>query len=408
MLSNTIEDGDKTVQCLDTNEKLQLVRQMTETTNNLYYFDLQRQLWKDYFELGMKETQWAPQVSKSFAKQHYTCRSYGFPKYIVEERLQTIGRQFQRTINELQQYITQLEQNIEKWQPYIHPTILSNAINECVKGAQQRLRQEFDYKRKMLALDFSDRKLITKFYELQPNKEQHHTCRSYGFPKHVIEQRQKIITQQLQRTTNELHWYLTNLEQNVQQWQPYIDPSFLSGAINEKMLTLNSNDRHLITKFYELQPNEEQIDIAKQIWQTTFDILKTKEQEEILRKRIFLRRLPTTYDKMIDKSLDYIEPMLSNQVLDKDRRACLVSNYSKTITQYKFDLMTLNLDTLQNVIRGHQQILNDLQQKLLQYCHELMIQAIENRRKATHKRHETYLKHKLYTFFDEAPATSNE
>ncbi|CAF4710848.1 unnamed protein product [Rotaria sp. Silwood2] len=145
------------------------------------------------------------------------------------------------------------------------------------------------------------------------------------------------------------------------------------------MLTLNSNDRHLITKFYELQPNEEQIDIAKQIWQTTFDILKTKEQEEILRKRIFLRRLPTTYDKMIDKSLDYIEPMLSNQVLDKDRRACLVSNYSKTITQYKFDLMTLNLDTLQNVIRGHQQILNDLQQKLLQYCHELMIQAIENR-----------------------------
>ncbi|CAF4695052.1 unnamed protein product, partial [Rotaria sp. Silwood2] len=150
------------------------------------------------------------------------------------------------------------------------------------------------------------------------------------------------------------------------------------------------------------------IDIAKQIWQTTFDILKTKEQEEILRKRIFLRRLPTTYDKMIDKSLDYIEPMLSNQVLDKDRRACLVSNYSKTITQYKFDLMTLNLDTLQNVIRGHQQILNDLQQKLLQYCHELMIQAIENRRKATHKRHETYLKHKLYTFFDEAPATSNE
>ncbi|CAF4810563.1 unnamed protein product, partial [Rotaria sp. Silwood2] len=61
----------------------------------------------------------------------------------------------------------------------------------------------------------------------------HHTCRSYGFPKHVIEQRQKIITQQLQRTTNELHWYLTNLEQNVQQWQPYIDPSFLSGAINE-------------------------------------------------------------------------------------------------------------------------------------------------------------------------------
>ncbi|CAF4724016.1 unnamed protein product, partial [Rotaria sp. Silwood2] len=248
----------------------------------------------------------------------------------------------------------------------------------------------------------------------------HHTCRSYGFPKHVIEQRQKTITQQLQHTTNELHWYLTNLEQNVQQWQPFIDPSVLSSAINDcvknaqqrlrqefnykrKMLTLNFNDRDLITKFYELQPNEGQIHIAKQIWQITFDILKTKEQEEIIRKRIFLRRLPTTYDKIIDKSLDYIEPMLSNKALDIDRHAGLVTSYSKTITQYKFDLMTLNLDTIQNVIRGHQQILNDLQKKLSQSCHELMISAIENRRKAMQKRHEIYLKHKLHTFFDEAP-----
>ncbi|CAF4322568.1 unnamed protein product, partial [Rotaria sordida] len=41
MLSNSIEDGNKIVQCLNTNEKLQFVRQMTETTNNLYCFDLQ-------------------------------------------------------------------------------------------------------------------------------------------------------------------------------------------------------------------------------------------------------------------------------------------------------------------------------------------------------------------------------
>ena len=32
--------------------------------------------------------------------------------------------------------------------------------------------------------------------------------------------------------------------------------------------------------------------------------------------------------------------MLSNQALDRDRRASLMSNYSKTITQYKYDLMT--------------------------------------------------------------------
>ena len=105
-----------------------------------------------------------------------------------------------------------------------------------------------------------------------------------------------------------------------------------------------------------------------------------KEQEEILRQRIYLRRLPTTLDKIVDQSLDYIEPILSNQALDKDQRASLISKYSKTITQYKFDLMVLHLDTIQSIVRGHEQSLHDLQMKLSQSSfHELMIQVIENR-----------------------------
>ena len=107
-----------------------------------------------------------------------------------------------------------------------------------------------------------------------------------------------------------------------------------------------------------------------------------KEQEEILRQRIYLRRLPTTLGKIVDQSLDYtrIELILSNQALDKDQRASLISKYSKTITQYKFDLMVLHLDTIQSIVRGHEQSLHDLQMKLSQSSfHELMIQVIENR-----------------------------
>ncbi|CAF2189932.1 unnamed protein product [Rotaria magnacalcarata] len=282
MLSNVMQEDDKTVQSLDTDEKLKFVRQMTETANNLYYIDLQRQLWREYSNLGIKEG----------------------------------------TLNELQQHLVKLQQNAQEWQPSIDPTILSTANNELVKNAQQRLRQEFDYKKKMLILD--------------------------------------------------------------------------------------SNDRHLITQFYNLQPNQEQIHLAKQIWKTTADLLKAKEQEEILRKRIFLRRLPSAYDNMIDQSLDYIEPMLSSHVLDKDQRASLVSNYSKPITQYKFDLMTLNIDTIQTVMRGHQQLLNDLQNKLSQTCNELLIQAVESRQQSMRQHHSAYLKHKLNTFFDEAPMTSDK
>ncbi|CAF1246236.1 unnamed protein product [Rotaria sp. Silwood1] len=322
MLSNAIEGDDKIAECLNTTEKIQFVRQMTEATNNLYYFDLQRQLWGEYLDLGLKQSEWAPRVSKSFAKKHHTCRTYGFSKHIIEQRLQTIMKQFQRTINELQQNISQLEHNAQEWQPYIDPAILCNAINACVQSAQQRLRQEFDYKKKMLVLD--------------------------------------------------------------------------------------SNDRNLIRKFYDLKPNDEQVQLAIQVWHMTENMLKATAQEEVLRKRIFLRRLPSVYDKLINQSMDFVEPMLANEVLDRDRRASLVSNYSKTITQYKFDLMTLNLDTIQNIIRGHQQLLTDYQNKLSKCCDEILFQAIENRRQAMGKRHELYIKHKLNTFFDEAPATINE
>ncbi|CAF1411814.1 unnamed protein product [Rotaria sordida] len=52
MLSNAIENGDKLVKCLDTNEKLQFVRQMTEVTNNLQYIHLQHHLWQWWTQFG--------------------------------------------------------------------------------------------------------------------------------------------------------------------------------------------------------------------------------------------------------------------------------------------------------------------------------------------------------------------
>ena len=172
MLSNEIEHDDNTIQCLDTKEKIEFVRQMTETTNNLYYFDLQCQLLQAYDDISKKEGVWTSRVSKAFAKQHHTCRSYGFLKRVIDKRQSEINQQFQQVINSLQQYIIELEHNTQQWQPSIHPAILSNAINECVKGAPRRLRQAFDYKKKMLTSNSNDHHWIKQFCHLQPSQEQ--------------------------------------------------------------------------------------------------------------------------------------------------------------------------------------------------------------------------------------------
>ena len=145
------------------------------------------------------------------------------------------------------------------------------------------------------------------------------------------------------------------------------------------------------------------------IWQTTADELKAIEHVEVLRKRIFLQRLPSNIDAIINQSIDPIQLLLSNPAINKDQRASLISSCSKTVTQYKFDLMSLNINIIENIKRGHQQSLIDLHNKLIQSDYiETLKQAIENRQEAMRKCHEVYLEHKLNTFFDEAPTTSNE
>ena len=187
---NTEGEGDgaataqRMIQSLDTTEKLQFVRQMTETTNNLSYFDLQRQLWQEYFNMSLKEDasqvataaaagrQRRQRLSKADAKQHNTCYLVTYPKHMIEKRQQTIAQQMQRTINELNQYIMQLNTYTTQWQPSIDSNILSSAINTCVKKGQERLKRAFDQKKKMLELNSHDHDLIHKVYDLQPNDEQ--------------------------------------------------------------------------------------------------------------------------------------------------------------------------------------------------------------------------------------------
>jgi hypothetical protein len=153
-----------------------------------------------------------------------------------------------------------------------------------------------------------------------------------------------------------------------------------------------------------------QICLVKQYWQVITNELRTKEEIEKLRKRIYLKRIPSKINKIIDQSMDHIQSLLSNSVLDKNERAILISNCSKTITQYKVDLISLNLNTLENIRRGHQQKLIDLEEKISQSCNDTLKQAIQNRQQTMKKRHEKFLQHTWNTFFDEPPATvsSNE
>lgn len=107
--------------------------------------------------------------------------------------------------------------------------------------------------------------------------------------------------------------------------------------------------------------------------------------------------------------------MLTHSILNDERRAILSSRCSKTITQYKFDLMSLTIATATDITRGHAQAALEMKNRLLQLesdatqsSTELVIKAIEERVENMKKRAEQLLRYKLRSFFDLAPTEDNE
>ncbi|CAF4350560.1 unnamed protein product, partial [Rotaria sordida] len=141
----------------------------------------------------------------------------------------------------------------------------------------------------------------------------------------------------------------------------------------------------------------------------------TKEQQQILEQRIYLKRLPPKIDQMIDQLLDDDNrTILYNRFLDPDQRANFASRCSKIIIQSKFLLMTTLLDDFAIVTYRYNLTLTNLNDKLFSLNKEnphvytsLLLNVIEERRQAMIQRFIRICQHKLKTFFDEAPTVDN-
>ena len=301
---------------------------------------------------------------------------------------------------------------------------LANTVNTLkYLKLQQQLWQEYDH---VAIMEETCPSRITK-----TNAKALNTCPSFGRPLKVIQQRRKTIEHQLKRTEKELHQLLLQLPEWTDKAEPPMSSVALSTAIlacvdkgqqrlcaafkhKHLMLKLDADDHQLINAFYALQPNDEQIRLAKLIWKGTADQCKAEGELAILRKRVFLKRLPTSLDSVINQSIEHLRTLLSDPNLNKDRRAVLASQLSKMITQYKFDLVALNIATLEDSARAHAQVVIDAKNQLLLLdgdpppsSIQELIQAIELRQENMKQRAEELLKHQLQTFFEQAPMEVN-
>ncbi|CAF5167749.1 unnamed protein product, partial [Rotaria magnacalcarata] len=153
---------------------------------------------------------------------------------------------------------------------------------------------------------------------------------------------------------------------------------------------------------------------AKIIWQAAQSKLHAEEQLAILKQRIYTKRLPSSFN-ILDHSIDNVEHLLKQSIINRDKSATLSFRRLKTIAQFKYDIMTLEMTTVEEIIRSHVNIIADEKKKLIASAGgqvpvpKSLVQimnAIAARQSNMAQRSQCILKKKL-SVFDDAPMATN-
>ncbi|CAF1623403.1 unnamed protein product [Adineta steineri] len=131
------------------------------------------------------------------------------------------------------------------------------------------------------------------------------------------------------------------------------------------LLQFDTNDYNFIQTFYNLKPSEDQIISAKMIWQATMDKQQAEQNVAILKKRLYIKRLPASYN-VLDHSIDNIEKMVQNLALHQDESATILSRRQKMIGQFKYDLILLEISTNEQIARNHTNIIASEKKKIIE------------------------------------------
>ena len=152
---------------------------------------------------------------------------------------------------------------------------------------------------------------------------------------------------------------------------------------------------------------------AQLIWQATDAEHKAREKVAVLKQRLQTNRLPDSYNSL-DHSVDNIEKILTAPGFHQDKRTLLAASPQRRITQYKYDMMALTIETMEALVRSHaQEANNEIGVTWLfqitadpSSSYKSILDIVQQRQSIMAKRTEQSLKHTL-SFFDHAPVAVN-
>ena len=108
--------------------------------------------------------------------------------------------------------------------------------------------------------------------------------------------------------------------------------------------------------------------------------------------------------------------MLANPILDQNKRATLLCQRGKTIAQFKYDLLVINITTAEELLRTHTNVIVNEKKKLVDTATGqvplpkplvTILNAITARQSNITKRAQLITQQKI-SFFDDAPMVMEE
>lgn len=178
LYSTVFHDNEDLLRFLNTDAKIQLIRQYTSLVDRLSYVQLQEVQWKYYYDIGMTQNIWKHRRSKHQAAKYSIDYTYGRSKTIVQQRLKQIKQHLQNSQNAIQEFETNIcSKSTQSEHCVCAMKKLFSVVHQFVQEKQQLLHYEHEYKREMLVLDATDHQLFQKFFDLDPNKS--HVRRSF-------------------------------------------------------------------------------------------------------------------------------------------------------------------------------------------------------------------------------------
>ncbi len=142
------------------------------------------------------------------------------------------------------------------------------------------------------------------------------------------------------------------------------------------------------------------------------DKLKAEEHVAILKQRVYTKRLPVSFD-LLDRDIGKTEKLLAEKGLDADKRSALADRRQKAIAHFKYELMSIQIATAEELVRSHATVIVNEKNKLaggqvpLPKPLVAILNAIAARQRNIIQRAQSMTKHKL-SFFDDAPTVVNE